>query len=59
MSQRPTSPSDLVQAFQGLTMSTTSRPTNAAGAQAAQAAVKVRTPDIYQGDREKFRAFIS
>jgi hypothetical protein len=59
MSQRPTSPSDLVQAFQGLTISTILRLTNAARAQAAQTAVKVRTPDMYQGDREKFRAFMS
>ena len=59
MSQRPTTPSDLVNTFQRLNMSTTSRQPTTAGAQAAAPTVKVRTPDVFHGDRDKLRAFLS
>jgi Retrotransposon gag protein/Zinc knuckle len=65
MSQNLTSPEDLAQAFQRLTMSTTSRRPETPSAQAnpvpgiAHSSIKVKTPETYHGDRSKLRAFIS
>jgi hypothetical protein len=56
MSQRPLSPSDLVNAFQNLTMSTTSYIDLIDGAEAAgtaQAFIKVKAPNTYHRERSK------
>jgi hypothetical protein len=58
MSQRPETPSDLVNAFQRLTMSIISS-AEPMSAQVGYAVIKVKTPDSFQEEQTKLRAFVS